>query len=360
MSYLVSIIVPIYKVEKYIERCILSLLHQNCYGALIECILVDDCSPDKSMLIAKDTIRKFGGSSTIDFKFLRCIKNEGVSVARNLGIQASKGKYLFFLDSDDYLTKDCFKIFLKKLEQYPQVEMLMGNNRDERTNKAYINPRKIPNKLIDNNLLMELYYSTNIPVMAWNSMILADIIKKNNLSFKPGILFEDMLWASQLYQFINSFVFISDITLIYENNPQSIMNTRDVNFEKYVWSNKIILEDLLSVPYKEHEVSNTLYIVSHLLNVLDVISKHDKLNYDVVQDIIRYRSFIIKRSLKNGRIILFLFDLLLYRPFNYLVGVRLFRKNFSRILEVVRFVASCFDFLHIYRSKKYIYIGCFS
>ena len=179
----------------------------------------------------------------------------------------------------------------------------MGNNRDERTNKAYINPRKIPNKLIDNNLLMELYYSTYIPVMAWNSMILADIIKKNNLSFKPGILFEDMLWASQLYQFINSFVFISDITLIYESNPQSIMNTRDVNFEKYVWSNKIILEDLLSVPYKEHEVSNTLYIVSHLLNVLDVISKHDKLNFDVVQDIIRYRSFIIKRSLKNGRII---------------------------------------------------------
>ena len=94
MKYLVSIIIPVYKVEAYIERCLTSVMHQNYQDSAIECILVDDDSPDKSIYLAQDMISRYHGS--IDFKIIRNDKNRGLSVARNNGIEHATGKYLFF------------------------------------------------------------------------------------------------------------------------------------------------------------------------------------------------------------------------------------------------------------------------
>ena len=94
-NYLVSIILPIYNVEKYLDRCIQSILNQSYEN--LEIILVDDGSPDRSSEIC-DEYRKSDQRIKVVHK-----ENGGLSDARNAGLILAKGKYIIFLDSDDYV-----------------------------------------------------------------------------------------------------------------------------------------------------------------------------------------------------------------------------------------------------------------
>lgn len=341
-TYLVSIIIPVFKVEKYIERCLLSVINQDYFDYVIECIIVNDCTPDNSMCIASKLITEYKGSIT--FKLINCKENGGLSVARNIGISNATGKYLFFLDSDDYLTDNSMRAFIEKVTEYPHAEMIMGNNINSKTGKAFINEKKIPKGLIDNFQLMELYYQKYIPVMAWNTMVLRDLIVKNQLFFTPGIINEDMIWATHLYPCINSFIFIPQSTLVYEFNPSSIMNSTSQNTEKYIKSQCIIAESLITVSYNKHEVSNTIYIISYLMEVLDVIRRRGY-SSDLSR-ILKVRKQVLKRTICHGRLILFSFGLLLFPPLNQLCYVRLFRRNYNKIEYVVRQTASLFEIFH--------------
>ena len=86
----ISIIIPVYKVEKYISRCILSVMNQSCENVQIECLIVDDCTPDNSIDIIKGLISDYKG--IVRFKILFHEKNLGLSAARNTGIKASTGR----------------------------------------------------------------------------------------------------------------------------------------------------------------------------------------------------------------------------------------------------------------------------
>lgn len=97
-NYRVSIIIPIYNVEPYILECLQSVDKQT-IGDDIECILVDDCGTDNSVLVAEDFIKSYNGR--VHFTLIHHQKNGGLSAARNTGIHAAHGEYLYFLDSDD-------------------------------------------------------------------------------------------------------------------------------------------------------------------------------------------------------------------------------------------------------------------
>jgi glycosyltransferase involved in cell wall biosynthesis len=101
----VSIIVPFYNAEKYIHRCFDSIVNQT--YANIECIFIDDCSPDHCYAILQTRIAEYAGK--IDFQIIRHAQNKGVSAARNTGTLAAKGDYVYYLDSDDEITRDCIE-----------------------------------------------------------------------------------------------------------------------------------------------------------------------------------------------------------------------------------------------------------
>ena len=122
----VSIIIPVYNVSPYIERCIKSVMNQTYQD--IECILVNDASPDDSIDIAKLLIENYDGP--IQFQILSHGHNRGLSAARNTGIDASTGDYLYFLDSDDEITPDCIKLLMDEVKKYPNVEMVQGEVKD--------------------------------------------------------------------------------------------------------------------------------------------------------------------------------------------------------------------------------------
>ena len=96
-----TIVIPAYKVEKYIAKCIQSCLNQDVPEKEYEIVVVNDGTPDKSAIIAKEFAAKHANIKVIDQD------NQGLSVARNTGIHYSKGDYIWFVDSDDYIADNC-------------------------------------------------------------------------------------------------------------------------------------------------------------------------------------------------------------------------------------------------------------
>ena len=119
----VSIVIPVYNVEPYIEECLQSVMRQT-YLGMMECILVDDCGTDNSMGIAEQLIEAYNGP--IDFKVLHHEHNRGVSAARNTGIDAACGEYIFFLDSDDWISDDCIERLTQPLE-FEKYDFVVGH-----------------------------------------------------------------------------------------------------------------------------------------------------------------------------------------------------------------------------------------
>lgn len=341
----ISIIIPIFNVEDYIERCILSVMCQECKGISIECILIDDKSPDGSIDKAIRLIEDYSGN--IVFKVVKHEQNQGQSAARNTGIKYATGKYLFFLDSDDDLLYSCIKKLWNVVLRHPDIQLVMGNFLDKRTGGVGINNSRISRGVLNNYQLLEMFFLKYIPVMPWNCLILKDIIVNNNLSFKTGLLQEDMLWSSQLFRHIDKFYFVSDVTLSYEYNPTSIMSVLSNDETRHIPHQLYIIKEFLNTFRKDHCVSNTLYIMSELLLVLDIIWKNDKVvEESLVKTAFDYRNELFKISLANYRFLLSLYELIMFNPFRYILKYRPFRRNYHRISIALYNLASAFDKLH--------------
>lgn len=119
---IISIVVPIYKVESFIERCARSILEQ--INDRVEVIFVDDCSPDNSVQILQDIISRFPNAKC---RIVAHEKNLGLAAARRTGVLNSVGQYIFHVDSDDYLYPGAIESFLNRLEQDNYPDIILGN-----------------------------------------------------------------------------------------------------------------------------------------------------------------------------------------------------------------------------------------
>lgn len=217
----VSIIIPIYNVEKYIERCLRSVMAQT-YDILIECILVDDCTPDRSIEIVKQLLASYTGN--ISFKIIRHDQNRGLSAARNTGIREATGEYLYFVDSDDEITPDAMELFIAFAKHYPQAEVIQGNLYTTYQMKSLLIPDSLPEYIGEVKKLRRiLLKSSVIPMTAWNKLIRKDFLERNSLWFEEGIIHEDCLWNFFIASCISSIAVCHKPTYVYYKNEGSIM-----------------------------------------------------------------------------------------------------------------------------------------
>ena len=121
--YLVSILVPVYKVEKYIEQCARSLFEQT-YDNL-EYIFLDDCSPDNSIEILKRVMEDYPERKA-QVRIIRHERNRGLAAARNTALDAANGPFVTHVDSDDYLGRDAIRLLVKKQEE-TGADIVSGN-----------------------------------------------------------------------------------------------------------------------------------------------------------------------------------------------------------------------------------------
>lgn len=215
----VSIIIPVYNVEEYITDCLQSVIQQK-YKGNIECILVDDCGEDNSIEIAKQQIAAYKGS--ISFRILHHEHNRGLSAARNTGTEAATGDYIYYLDSDDYITDDCITTLTMPLKER-DYDIVLGDL------KMFGNPRNItflPQEeegIIGNEAIFSHFYAPRmIYVMACNKLVKLSWIREQKLTFLEGQLHEDELWTYKCCCTIQSLYVSKKITYYYRIHENSI------------------------------------------------------------------------------------------------------------------------------------------
>lgn len=337
----ISIIVPIYKVEQYVCKCIDSIIDQENCGADLECILIDDCSPDNSMAIVHSIVEKYNGNIT--FTFLKHEINKGLSAARNTGIDAAHGDYILFVDSDDWLPSDSISRFVKVLQEHPNIDMISGNS--YRVAEKCGLPYNISEATLLNNyqLRKSLVNYDNITCSAWNKLVKADLVVKNK--FYEGIIFEDKHWSYILCKDIKQAVIIPDITYIYENDhPLSIANTANTkqNASAYAKSLSIIGHTILDAPYKDLYSESLIYLLNHL-----IVALHLQCDNEDRQLIKGLRKRVVFQSFKNKRwlITLYLF-ILTYSPTSHLFDIKWVRRHYYHIEQIGKKIAEVSDRIH--------------
>lgn len=236
----ISLIIPVYKVESYIQACIESVMSQTYNN--FECIIVDDCGGDKSIEIAKNLVSGYTGD--IEFTFLKNEKNSGISVSRNSAMKIAKGEFLYFLDSDDCLSPNALSSLIEKVKKYPEVDLVQGNfelqdPNDYRKSILCIEDKSFPEYMSDKNQIGKTMLHWTFPVTSTNKLVRTSIVIENNLFFMEGIVHEDEFWRWLIYKYIKSLSFALDKTYWYRtNNETSIMNNPDLT-KSYVSRIKI-------------------------------------------------------------------------------------------------------------------------
>lgn len=339
---IVSIIIPVYKVERYIQRCIESIFRQEIEGTPLECIIVDDCSPDNSIAIVKKLIEAYTGN--IQFRIITHYKNSGLSAARNTGIRAAKGDFIIFVDSDDYIKDNSILTMLQALKQHPEADSVVCNYYDCKEKKVPF-PIETKEYLPNKDIIMERFYETKIKSAAWNKIVRREQIINKNIFFVEGLLNEDVLWSYRQFTTSSSIVILPDITYIYEYNPQSIVNTTSEKAQANINSFLYISDKLMDEPYQGHFINYMLFVFSYLIKALFLMLNFEETKEQHSQFKVNRKKLFIK-ALKDYRIILASFFILLYKPFSFLLNINLFRSNYDRQAKLVALIENSLNILH--------------
>ena len=207
----VSVIVPIYNVEKYLEKCINSLLSQTLED--IQIILVNDGSKDNSGNIAKE-YEKNNNDRVIYVEK----ENGGLSDARNYGLKYATGDFIAFLDSDDYIEKNAYEeMYNKAIEEnadYVECDFIWEFPNKIRVDKQY--PYKNKKEML-----------SFVRVVAWNKLIKRQLIIDNNLEFPKGLRYEDIEFTYKLIPFVNKFAYVDKSFIHYVQREGSIANVQN-------------------------------------------------------------------------------------------------------------------------------------
>lgn len=222
----VSIVIPVYNVEPYIEECLQSVMRQS-YRGEIECILVDDCGTDNSMEVAEQLIADYHGP--FDFKVLHHEHNQGLSAARNTGMDAACGDYVYFLDSDDWISDDCIERLTEPLG-IKQYDFVMGHNEYDGKDTFVTCPEGEYHKYVMkseglNRKMIKPIGRSGIPVAAWNKLFRKCFLIDNQLCFEVGKVYEDSIFSFDLACVERTYYVVNSITYYYRNRENSITTT---------------------------------------------------------------------------------------------------------------------------------------
>lgn len=228
MSNMVSIVVPVYNVEKYLRECIDSLLSQSYQN--IEIILVDDGSKDSSGSIC-DEYAQMDTRIIVIHK-----KNEGLGFARNTGIEASHGEFVVFVDSDDYADSDMIKQLLQPITE-DGADTCIGGFKRVDNHKNIIYTEKYVRQSFDgadvyNSFFMRILGSSPsshdaFRMSVWNAIYSLDIIKENNIRFpsERKLISEDLVFDSDYYKYAKKIFVIETVSYNYRVAQGSLTNS---------------------------------------------------------------------------------------------------------------------------------------
>ena len=227
-KYKVSIGMPVYGVEKYIRKCILSVLNQT-YKEDYEIIAIDDIGPDNSVEIIKEIQKTHPRGNII--KIISQPHNMGCWAARNRFIEEAQGEYLFLLDSDDYISEDCIdKLYSEAIKNKAEVVYGSVMPVDEEGNPKNIGQDYLnqPYKVFHEKDGLARFANKGLhPTFRdyiWNALIKHDFLERNNIRFKQAKFCDDMICSADMTPLVTHAVLIPDHTYFYVIRENSLSN----------------------------------------------------------------------------------------------------------------------------------------
>lgn len=278
----ISLIVPVYNVEKYLRKCINSILYQTYQN--LEIILVDDGSKDKSGEIC-DEFKNIDDRIIVIHK-----KNGGLSDARNAGIEIATGKYLGFIDSDDYVQNDMYE-YLYKLLRENNADISICDYMVVHENQK-VTLRDIPSKIQIYNkkeAIKEILKRNKIQDYAWNKLYKLELFK--DVKYPIGRKMEDLGTTYKLFDSANKIVVGNQKKYFYLQRNGSIVNNKTVD----------LFIDKYELAFERHEYLENKY-VNMVENEIEMIQK--------ILELYQIKDNIINKYIEEKRINRFLKDIL--------------------------------------------------
>lgn len=339
-----SIVIPLYKVEPFVGRCLQSIIAQESDDLSIQCILVDDCSPDNSVEAARSVIDGYHGS--IDFQIILQEANMGPSAARNVGIRAATGEYILFVDSDDRLPEGALAKLFAAWDSCPEAEMVVGNYFSVRDDAPF--PLGLNTVMVASDYtIRQFVLNYRINSTPWNKLMHRQFLLNNGLLFVEGMIFEDTNWTYGLLKKMHRVVVVPDVTYIYENeNPQSIMNTTREKATLSINSIAIIGDTVIGGTYADLFADSMLYLLTFVVKAME-LRRQAGAEPQASRRLDYLRRRIVAHCLKHGRLFLSLyFVCLLYPPFSYALRIGWVRRHYDKMEKGVRAIVGLLEKLH--------------
>lgn len=213
----VSIIVPIYNVEKYIGRCVKSILNQT--FKKYELLLVNDGSTDGSINVCRELVK-----DDARVKILNKV-NGGLSDARNFGIDNSIGEYIIFIDSDDYVDKDFVKELYTSIKNNDAEVAICGFSEVDDSSRVLSRNKPASKEIISGRELLEYFYQPGgvVNEVIWNKIYRRDVFSE--VRFATGKYYEDGFIIAPLYWNVDKVALIRKCLYFYVKRSGSIMNS---------------------------------------------------------------------------------------------------------------------------------------
>lgn len=239
LSVTLSIIIPVFNMSTTLERCINFVLNQSFED--FEAIFVDDCSTDDS----SEIILKYSALHSDKIVYVKTEHRGGPGYARNIGINVSHGKYIGFLDADDWIDSNLYSIVIDLIKKH-NADIAIFGVKDEfecrlssklRYEYKYFNC--INNKFAIRSLARTYSNDTYISPMVCQKVYKKTFIEQHNLQFKANTCFEDDLFSFQSFMYDSKIIIVPDVFYHYYQRPNSITH----NFSKKYINNLIVFFD---------------------------------------------------------------------------------------------------------------------
>ena len=242
MNVTVSVIIPIYNVEKYLSKCLDSTINQTYKN--LEIICVNDCSPDNSSLILEEYAKKDDRIIIFNRK-----QNGGIAAARNSGLEIATGEYIYFIDADDWIDLDYIE---KMVDVAKKTHADIVANRNIMTefdnlSQQYFHANEA--KLTLNSFISNKQGTENVFWTIWSKLYKTSFLKDNNLTFPVGYIYEDLYFHYTSFAMANKIYYTKQSYYHYLDRNSSISKT-----DKNAGVNYIKVYNLIYDFYKEHNL----------------------------------------------------------------------------------------------------------
>lgn len=314
---MVSLIIPVFNVEEYLEECLESIINQSFSD--YEVILVDDGSTDRSRLIISNYEKNFN-KVTVLYQ-----KNKGVSEARNLAFKHAAGEYVLYIDSDDFLKINMLELMVNKAKN-TKADIVMCNYNlyygDNNENNRVFSYNLLEDNIYSSKEVIDMMLNFKLQGQLWNKLFKRSLLIEDNFEFESGRYIQDIFPVFKVINRSEKIAFINEDLYYYRQRDTSTIHKKNIKLvEDYYHAMYSVIQYIIeneiqvnSTSFKVFRASVLSYFIHHYTNAnFDNGYKNFKSSKYINLDI-KIKDFIFLKNLnKRDKVRLFLFK---FRIFN--------------------------------------------